>query len=162
MRHTVGWQEREWAKWTDEERARMVGGSVSTVACPGAPPRRRVRVSALAIAVSLIASFGIGSVSLLRPAGPPTAPVEQPPVSPIVYGTGLAHDPGGQEMTCTAMESDAQGVQSCTTWQYLQPGQRAVQATKLPPGGPFCTAVVADQTTGGWKCTRGQLPATGA
>ena len=59
------------------------------------------------------------------------------------------------------MESNAQGLQSCTTWQYLQPGQRAAQAATLPAGGPLCTAVVADQATGGWKCTRGQLPAAG-
>jgi hypothetical protein len=64
-------------------------------------------------------------------------------------------------MTCTAMESNAQGLQSCTTWQYLQTGQQAVQAATLSAGGPLCTAVVADQATGRWKCTRGQLPATG-
>ena len=47
------------------------------------------------------------------------------------------------------MVSDAQGLQSCTTWQYLQPGQRLVQAATLPAGEPLlCTAVVADQVTG--------------
>ena len=141
----------------------MVGGSISTTTaiCPEADPRRRVKVSALAIAVSVVASFGMANFHLLRPAAPPAAPVEPAPIAPVVYGTGLAHMPGGQEMTCTAMESDAQGVQSCTTWQYLQPGQRAAQAATLPAGGPLCTAVVADQATAAWKCTRGQLPAAG-
>jgi hypothetical protein len=156
----VGWQERDWAKWTDDERARMVAGRVSTTTtCAQANPRRRVELTVLAIAVSVVASFGISHFHVLRLGGPPALQPAPPPA--VVYGTGLAHMPGGQEMTCTAMESDAQGVQSCTTWQYLQPGQRAVQAVQLRPGGPFCSAVVADQATGGWKCTRGLLPAAG-
>jgi hypothetical protein len=160
----VGWQGRDYAKWTDEERARIVGGRVSTQStCPQADPRRRVELTALAIAVSVVASLGVSHFHLLRLGGPPAAPMQQPaPLAPIVYGTGLAHFQGSQEMTCTAMESDAQGAQSCTTWQYLQSGQRAMQAAPLPAGGPLCTAVVADQTTGSWKCTRGQLPGSGA
>lgn len=142
----------------------MVGGSVSrtTTSCPDADPRRRVELTALAIAISLVASFGIAHLHVLRLGGPPALPVQPAPPPAVVYGTGLAHAPGGEEMTCTAMESDARGLQSCTTWQYLQPGQRLVQAATLPAGGPLCTAVVADQATGSWKCTRGQLPATGA
>jgi hypothetical protein len=158
----VGWQDRDWAKWTDEERARMVGGSVSTTTtCPEANPRRRVERTALAIAISVVASLGVSHFHVLRLGGPPASPAQPAPPPAIVYGTGLAHAPGGQEMTCTAMESNAQGLQSCTTWQYLQTGQQAVQAATLSAGGPLCTAVVADQATGRWKCTRGQLPATG-
>jgi hypothetical protein len=159
----VGWQDREWAKWTDEERARMVGGHVSTAAsCPQTDPHRRVELTALAVAVSVVASFAVAQFHVLRLGGPPAAPLQPAPPPAAVYGTGLAHAPGGEEMTCIAMESNALGVQSCTRWQYLQPGQEAVRAARLPPGGPPCTAVVADQTTGGWKCTRGQLPAGGA
>jgi hypothetical protein len=156
----VGWQERDWAKWTDDERARMVGGRASTTTtCPRANPRRRVELTVIALAASVVASFGISHFRMLRLGGPPALLPARPPA--VVYGTGLAHMPGGQEMTCTAMESDAKGVRSCTAWQYLQPGQRAEQAATLPEGGPLCTAVVADQATGGWKCTRGQVPAAG-
>jgi hypothetical protein len=157
----MGWQDRDWAKWTDEERARMVGGRVTTTAttCPQADPRRRVELTVLAIAISVVASFVVSHFHMLRLGGPPALQPAPPPA--VVYGTGLAHL-GGQAMTCTAMASDAQGVQSCTTWQYLQAGQQAVQARSLPPGGPLCTAVVADPATGAWKCTRGQRPAAGA
>jgi len=158
----VGWQDRDWAKWTDEERARFVGAGLPTTGnSPQRDPRRRVELTALAIAVSVVASFGIAHFHLLRLASPPAAPVQPAPPPPVVYGTGLAHAPGGQEMTCTALESDAQGVQSCTIWQFLQAGQRAQQAAALPAGGPLCTDVVADQATGSWKCTRGQLPGSG-
>jgi hypothetical protein len=59
---------------------------------PEAEPHRRRKVSALALAVSVVASFGITQFHVLA-------------------------------------------------------------------GGLLCTAVVADQATGSWKCTRGQLPA---
>jgi hypothetical protein len=62
---------------------------------PEAEPHRRRKVSALALAVSVVASFGITQFHVLA-------------------------------------------------------------------GGLLCTAVVADQATGRWKCTRWQLPAMGA
>jgi len=50
------------------------------------------------------------------------------------------------------MATDARGVESCTEWTLLSPGQRAVQATQLPVG-TTCPAVVADQQSGRWVCT---------
>ena len=158
----MGWQDRDWAKWTDEERERIVGARVPSRPCAQGGSRRRVELTALAVAVSAVASLGIAHFHALRLGGPPAVPVRPAPPPPVVYGTGLAPLQGSQEMTCTSMESDAAGVQSCTAWQYLLAGQRAVQAAPLPAGGPLCTAVVADQATGRWKCTRGQPPAAGS
>jgi hypothetical protein len=77
----------------------------------------------------------------------------QVPRATIVYGTGLAHMNGQSEaMTCTAMDMNAQGVQSCTSWTILSPGQQAVQAGALPVG-TACLAAQVDQHTGRWVCT---------
>jgi hypothetical protein len=77
----------------------------------------------------------------------------QVPRATIVYGTGLAHMNGQSEaMTCTAMDMNAQGVQSCTSWTILSPGQHAVQAGALP-AGTACLAAQVDQHTGRWVCT---------
>ena len=73
-------------------------------------------------------------------------------VAPVVYGTGLAHK-GASDLTCTAMVADARGGESCTVWTILLAGQQAVEALRLPVGNT-CPAVVADQHTGHWVCTR--------
>lgn len=75
-----------------------------------------------------------------------------PAPAPIVYGTGLTHLTGSsRQMTCTAMVAMPNGSQACTEWTLLEAGQRAVQATPLP-AGESCSAVQADQQTGGWTC----------
>jgi hypothetical protein len=87
------------------------------------------------------------------------APVQVPRAT-IVYGTGLT-DFNGQsdESTCTAMEVNAQGIQSCTVWTILLPGQQAVQASTLPAGST-CLAAQVDQHTGRWVCTAGATAGT--
>jgi hypothetical protein len=146
----VGWQDRDWAKWDDRERAHFLG------AAP-APTRRRVAVATseltlLAVLVSAAGTFLISHFHLqqrllsLHP-----APVVSPPR--VIYGTGLGHFKGSpQEMTCTAMATKADGSQTCTTWSYVMPGQRMQQAAPLPPGTD-CSAVEVDQQLGRWACT---------
>jgi hypothetical protein len=145
----VGWQDRDWAKWTDDERARMVGGS-PVARCPSSS--HRMHVTALGALVSLVGSLTVWHIGFLRPAHPVPAIAPQPPT--VVYGTGLAHI-GGSPATCTALATDGQGVERCTTWTLLVGSERAAQAAALPAGGPPCAAVVASQTSGSWVCTAG-------
>ena len=147
----MGWHDRDWARWTDDERAGYLGSSTGIGHHPGTPASRR-GVTLLAMLVSLGLSLVTWQFHLFRfsahrlPA--------QAPQPAVVYGTGLAHFNGQspEEMTCTAMAVNAQGTQSCTTWTFLSPGQQAVQAATLP-AGTSCTAVEADQHTGRWVCT---------
>jgi hypothetical protein len=150
----MGWQDRDWAKWTDEERDRYLGGT--TVSAPGRPEAcgrassRRTEATLLAVLVSLAVSLAGWHFHLFRlPAL--THPAVVVPTTPVVYGTGLAQN-GASQMTCTAMATDARGGESCTAWTILGPGQRAVQATPLP-AGTACPAVVADQRSGRWMCS---------
>jgi hypothetical protein len=145
----MGWQERDWAKWTEEERARFVGGTT-------APPRprqglrsRRNELTLLAMLVSLAASLVGWQFHLFSL--PISTPHSRVPTAPVVYGAGLAQN-GASRMTCTAMEADGQGGESCTVWTILFPSQQAVQALQLPVGST-CPAVIADQHTGHWVCT---------
>ena len=144
----MGWQDRDYAKWTDEERARHLGGAATG-------SRRRTEVTGLAILLSVVCTWGVVRFHVLRPGQPVLSPI--PPALPaVVYGTGdgtLA----GQETTCTALAADASGAESCTTWQLLGPGQHAVQAAPVAPiAGMRCVAVVANQETGRWTCTQGE------
>ena len=146
----MSWQERDWARWTDEERGRFVDGH-------GAPARtqlglrsQRNELMLLAMLVSVVASLACWQFHLFSfPVSAPHAAAV--PTAPFVYGTGLAHN-GASDMTCTAMVSDARGSPSCTVWTILVPGQQAVQALQLPAGST-CPAVIADQHTGHWACT---------
>jgi hypothetical protein len=148
----VGWHDRDWAKWTDEERAGYLTGSTRVGASDrvgGVSSHRGVTL--LAMLLSLGLSLVTWHFHLLRFVGQ-HAPARVP-LSSIVYGTGLAHFNGqSQEMTCTAMAVNGQGVQSCTMWTFLSPGQQAMQAAALPEG-TNCAAVQADQHTGRWVCT---------
>ena len=147
----MGWRDRDWAKWTDEERDRFLGGT-------SAPPPRRLGVRSRRNELTLVALLVSAAVSLAGwqlhlfsfPISAPRAVAV--PTAPVVYGTGLAHN-GASDMTCTAMAADARGGESCTVWTILLPGQQAVQALRLPVGRT-CPAVIADQHTGHWVCTK--------
>jgi len=116
----MGWRERDWAKWTDEERADYLGVSTSaTAATPrmrrtaSVAARGRTEVTLLAMMVSLVASLTVWHFHLYQPlVGGPVLQRPQPlPAqvsrATIVYGTGLAYMNGSsQEMTCTAMATN--------------------------------------------------------
>jgi hypothetical protein len=75
----------------------------------------------------------------------------QVPRATTVYGTGLTHMTGQSDaMTCTAMAIN-QGIQTCTSWTILSPGQQAVQAAPLP-AGIACLSAQVDQHAGRWVC----------
>jgi hypothetical protein len=124
----VGWQDREWAKWTEDERRRYVGGGTAIV--PGA---------FLAVVVSLVAAVVLA---------PPfrTRHVVRPPV----YGTGVVVRLMNQNTTCTEQRLDS-GRWQCARWAILLPGQRALPAAPPAPGS-LCAVVVVDQASRRWIC----------
>lgn len=148
----LGWQDRDWAKWTDEERTRFLGTSGRAPRIAG-PAGQRREITLLAMLVSLVVSVLLAHSHLFGWLAARPAHQSAQHVPAIVYGTGLAHVNGAsQEMTCTAMATNAAGVEVCTAWTPLFPGQQAVQAAALP-AGTSCPAVAADQHTGRWVCT---------
>ena len=156
----MGWQDRDWAKWTDEERERFLGDVRAPVQIRGGWTHAgharlhlrspRIEVTLLAVLASLAVSLVGWQLDLFRlPIA--THPAGVAPAAPVVYGTGLAHS-GTSQLTCTAVTTDARDVESCTDWTILLPGQRAVEAMPLPVG-TTCRAVVADQRSGHWVCS---------
>ena len=125
----MGWQDRDWARWTEDERRRFVGGGAATVV-PGA---------FVAVVVSLVAAVMLG-----RPAHAPR------PAPPPVYGTGVVVQQGGMRTTCTKEVRGSAGW-ICDSWAVLEPNQNAWPATPLP-SGTICSTVVANQATRGWVC----------
>ena len=127
----MGWQDRDWAKWTDEERARFVGGGTSGVGIvPGA---------LLAIVVSLVAT-----VVLTHPFRPTR------PTPPPLYGSGVVDQLMGHRTMCTKMEL-VSGTWTCDVWSMLLPGQQALPAAPLSGGG-LCAAAAVDQPSRRWIC----------
>jgi hypothetical protein len=157
----VGWQDRDWAKWTDEERTRYVGGATAPVrASTQTYGSRRGEITLLAMLVSLGASLMIWHLHFLNFAAGTPSPALVVPTSPVVYGTGLADMTGAsEEMTCTATATDARGAESCTSWTILSSGQHAVQAAPLSTG-INCASAEADQQSGRWICVAPAPPAT--
>jgi hypothetical protein len=145
----VGWQDRDWAKWDDRERAQFLG------AAP-APARRRVAVATaehrteltlLAILVSVAGSVLVAHFHLYqRIAGQPRAAY-----APVVYGTAVK-DATGRTLTCTALARRPDGNAACTSATALHSGQRMVEAQPLPPG-TRCSAIQAEQHSGRWVCS---------
>ena len=127
----MGWQDRDWAKWTDEERVRYVGGGGSGAGViPGA---------LLAIIVSLVATVVL------------THPFRSAhPTPPPVYGSGVVEQLMGNRTTCTKMEL-VSGRWTCEVWSFLLPGQQALPAAP-PSDGNLCTIVVVDQPSRRWVC----------
>jgi hypothetical protein len=135
----VSWEERDWATWTPEERARFLS--------PDAGPAPVRHLVLLAVLLTAVATLGFSEFHGFR-----FVHAQQAPQSPIVYGSGLAHWRGSsQQLTCTAMTTSSTGHQFCTSWSLIGPGQRAVQAEQLP-STPHCSAAQVDQEAGAWVC----------
>jgi hypothetical protein len=127
----VGWEDRDWAKWTDDERSRFFGGGGSGVGMmPGA---------LLGIVVSLV-----GAVVFMHPFR------ARHVLLPPVYGTGVVVHLMNQDTTCT-MQSREGGKWQCMRWAILLRGQRALPALPLPTGS-LCSAAVVDQPSHRWIC----------
>ena len=126
----MGWQERDWARWTDEERSRFVGSSPA------------VRSGAfVAVVVSLVATVvlaGAPGIQLLQR--------HHTPSIPPLYGSGTVVLFAGHDGTCTEIQNGA-----CTTYTPIEPGQRVLPAAP-PPAGTSCPLLEVDQASGSWVC----------
>lgn len=150
----MGWQDRDWAKWDDDERSRFFGG--------GGLPRSGGRGFAVggiaAVVVSLVVvvvgeSQGLNLLHINRAHHRVAIPI-----APL-YGTGVVvKGMDGNDITCTELSFDSLGASRCTGWTYLLPGERARRAAGMPARGT-CAAVEADQISGSWVC---QTPAAGS
>lgn len=131
----VGWQDRDWARWTDDERSRFLGhGSTgrSSTATQGA---------FLGVVVSLVATVvlaGAPGIGLLRH--------ERAPALRPVYGTGQVISAFGHDATCTELLDGA-----CEAYTFVQPGQRVLRAAPPPPGAT-CPLLEVDQSSAAWVC----------
>jgi hypothetical protein len=154
----VGWEDRDWAKWTDDERARFYGGGGfhrgggSFDESPTGS--RRSSSILLAIVVSIVLSALIGFTNLNRVDLPGRAHAAAASERrPVLYGTEVRSDDAGSPLTCTSMVTVAAGSWSCTEWSIVMPGQRAVLAAPLTPG-TRCAFAKVDQSAGRWLCQR--------
>ncbi|HEX3056059.1 MAG TPA: hypothetical protein VHP82_07970 [Gaiellaceae bacterium] len=148
----MGWQDRDWAKWNEDERSRFFGG--------GGSPRSRgygFGVGAFAaVVVSLVVavvaqSQGLNVLRLNR------AHRVSIPIAPL-YGTGVVErGMDGNDITCTELSFDSSGTSHCMGWTYLLPGERALPAEGMPARGT-CAVVEADQISRHWVC---KTPAAG-
>jgi hypothetical protein len=142
----VGWQDRDWAKWNEDERSRFFGGGGS----PRGSGHGFAAGGIAAVVVSLVLvvvgeSQGLNLLHLER------AHRMAVPIAPL-YGTGLVvKGMDGNDITCTALSFDSLGASHCTGWTYLLPGERTLPAAGMPARGT-CAAVEADQISGSWVC----------
>ena len=144
----MGWEDRDWAKWDDRERAHFLGAA----AAPARAPRRvavsehRVELTLLAMLASASLSFAVAHFHLYqRLASPHPKPAS---AVPVVYGSAVT-DAAGRTFVCTAVVRRPGQDGTCTAAATLQPGQRAMTAGALPPG---CRSLVVDQRLGRWVC----------
>lgn len=150
----MGWQERDWAKWTDEERARFLGARRVDARSwePGQPsPRSGVGIrslvwGAVAIAVAVVAAGAFVGRGTLAPGDAPLVPV-------AVYGDLVSADSAalGGRGICTREVAGATGW-VCTEYSLLAPSQTPAQAR---PYVGQCVERKADQQTAQWVCVRG-------
>ena len=107
----MGWRDRDWAKWTDEERRRFYGSSGSNVSSAtstysvgrgqGRLFGRRVRASHcfLAVIVSLLGALALGQLPRSRPLVP--ALHVGLPALPGSHKTGTLSLPGSSRLGST-------------------------------------------------------------
>jgi hypothetical protein len=150
----VGWEDRDWAKWNDDERRRFFGsggGSPRSGGHGGFAPGALLAVVVSLVAVVVGQSQGINLLHLGRAhASIPIAPL---------YGSGIVESlTGSGKVSCTALSFDSLGQTHCTGWTDIIPGERVIPPAGMPARGT-CATAEADQTSGTWICT---APAAGS
>jgi hypothetical protein len=176
---TMGWRDRDWAKFTDEERRLLYGGGRPKRSCsrrssslpsgsashadggPGsytvstrgfAKPACESRSLRPLVWGSLAAIIIAVSAFAYAERPRPGVPNTEAPTQSVVYGgqTALGKDGSNERLACTAEGANVRlRVWVCTEWTILQPGQ--VVAPAIDPGGQ-CGVHHADQATGRWVC----------
>lgn len=136
----MSWRDRDWARFTDEERSRLYGGGSSI------SPAGWVALTVAAIAICAFAYVYL-------PGRSPTRPAQ------VVYSDGVEVGGRVERLTCTGQTANTRlGIWVCTNYQILQPGQTVVRARD--PGGP-CGIRHVDQRAGAWVCDRVKPPRQG-
>jgi hypothetical protein len=127
----VGWQDRDWARLSDDELETLYG-----VERGRSFPTRTVVWTALAVVTAAVAAFGWTQ----REHAPPPVPA----APEVVYGDAL-----GPVNACTEYELDTAGSWHCIVISQNAPGTRIARAA--PYDGP-CAHLRADQADGRWTC----------
>ena len=121
IRSDMGWQDRDYAKWSDDERKRFLGTSSSQPVRQGSPNAGSSNAGkALAIGISALALFGggaalhfgipIGSHHAPTPSQPPavTPPAAAPGTRLVCSQRDI--DPANGQLRCTAYSSVPTGT----------------------------------------------------
>jgi len=143
----VAWQERDYATWTDDERAAYLGSLT--------PPTRRSRrrdvavLAAVVAAVLTVSAWHAGMLSF----GSTTPTISPVTAVKIVYGSGRTRTAdGANNLTCVAMSrKGGSGARTCTRWRTLEPSDMAAPAAPLRKGAR-CASITVDQKSGRWVC----------
>jgi hypothetical protein len=153
----VGWQDRDWAKWTDEERARFYGSGpkTSTASLTRTISRKERRTHrSLFFAVLVSAGLTLGAallhVHLRIDRGSHASPTVVVARRPVIYGSGARVQTDGSQLTCTSMVA-AGGAWSCVALSIVMPGQHVAEAAPLA-GGSSCSVAKVDQDARRWIC----------
>jgi hypothetical protein len=147
----VSWRDRDWARFTDEERRLLYGGGSGLRSVPSLQTEwSRLLVWGLVV-MALAAVIGFAWATRSHRASP-----SPPRPGPVVYGEQLlATVTGGlyradEGLTCTTEAVNVRyGVWVCEGFAIVQPGQ--VARTAVASAGP-CGVRHVDQATGRWVC----------
>jgi hypothetical protein len=150
----VSWRDRDWARFTNEERRQFYGDSGYRSSFPSIPSQAQRVVFWCLILVAAGAVAGYAYTSRSDRVSPGQA---SPTLPSVIYGGQMAYAGSGDpyenaQQACTSEAANTRlGVWVCVTWTIIQPGQTARPA--IDPGGQ-CGVRHVDQTTGTWFCDR--------
>lgn len=142
----MGWQDRDWAKFDDDElKAIYGGGRRKSPDRPGGPePGRRISGVIIGSVVVLVAVLA-GAYALGRPAASSPSLVEGPT---FIYGHAIVFS--GEPAVCTEIAYNT----TVRGWVCLVVDGNSRHLPVIEPGaydGP-CADAVADQVEGRWVC----------
>ncbi len=157
----MSWRDRDWARFSEEERQLFYGSVSAPRSCPPPSPRGWSRLlvwgllGAAVIAVSAMASVArfrsdaSQVINVPTPGGQLDSPYPGQP--PVVYSGQDAYGKGlGGRLACTAEVVNTRlRAWVCTMWQIVKRGQ--VTRPAIDPGGP-CGVRHVDQVLGRLVC----------
>jgi hypothetical protein len=164
----VGWRDRDWAKFTDDEWREIYGATprkrsgVSTRATGGAAPpgcqevlddrdarsgspRVRVPWIGLAVVATALAAAAVNARDRPEPrAASPSRPL-------YIYGVAADGASGHPDAVCTEMIASDDGEWRCVVWSMNLDRVPVLRPRQYD--GP-CSHAIVDQVRGAWVCRR--------